>query len=78
MSLNTDLLHAHQLHARLSGNYSPQAMAHISPIYQTSTYILENFDTAVYLNQHVDQGFVYTRLSYLRPSGTSMRLGRIF
>ncbi len=61
MSLNTDLLHAHQLHARLSGNYSPQAMAHISPIYQTSTYILENFDTAVYLNQHVDQGFVYTR-----------------
>ena len=36
-------------------------MAHVSPIYQTSTYILEDFDTAVYLNQHVDEGFVYTR-----------------
>ncbi|MCJ7855376.1 aminotransferase class I/II-fold pyridoxal phosphate-dependent enzyme [Lachnospiraceae bacterium NSJ-143] len=61
MKINTDLLHAHQLHARLTGDYTPQAMAHISPIYQTSTYILEDFDTAVYLNQHVDQGFVYTR-----------------
>lgn len=61
MKINTDLLHAKQLHARLTGDYSPQAMAHISPIYQTSTYILEDFDTAVYLNQHVDEGFVYTR-----------------
>lgn len=61
MKINTDLLHAHQLHARLTGSYSPQAMAHVSPIYQTSTYILEDFDTAVYLNQHVDEGFVYTR-----------------
>jgi len=61
MSINTDLLHAHQLHARLTGDYSPQAMAHVSPIYQTSTYILEDFDTAVYLNQNVDKGFVYTR-----------------
>lgn len=61
MKINTSLLHAEQLHARLTGNYSPQAMAHISPIYQTSTYVLENFDTAVYLNQHVDEGFVYTR-----------------
>ena len=61
MHINTDLLHAHQLHARLTGSYAPQAMAHVSPIYQTSTYILEDFDTAVYLNQHVDEGFVYTR-----------------
>lgn len=61
MNMNTDLLHAHQLHARLTGDYTPQAMAHVSPIYQTSTYILENFDAAVYLNQHVDEGFVYTR-----------------
>ena len=61
MSINTDLLHAHQLHARLTGSYSPQAMAHVSPIYQTSTYVLEDFDTAVYLNQHVDEGFSYTR-----------------
>ena len=61
MKFNTDILHAEQLHARLTGSYSPQAMAHVSPIYQTSTYILEDFDTAVYLNQHVDQGFVYTR-----------------
>ncbi|MCJ7856997.1 aminotransferase class I/II-fold pyridoxal phosphate-dependent enzyme [Lachnospiraceae bacterium NSJ-143] len=61
MKINTDLLHAYQLHARLSGSYEPQAMAHISPIYQTTTYVLEDFDTAVYLNQHVDEGFVYTR-----------------
>ncbi len=61
MSFNTDLLHAEQIHAKLSGSYSPQASAHISPIYQTTTYVLDDFDTAVYLNQHVDEGFVYTR-----------------
>lgn len=61
MKFNTDALHAEQPHARLSGSYKPQAMAHVSPIYQTSTYVLEDFDTAVYLNQHVDEGFVYTR-----------------
>ncbi len=61
MGINTDLLHAHQLHARLTGSYKPQAMAHVSPIYQTSTYVLDDFDSAVYLNQHVDEGFVYTR-----------------
>ena len=27
MSINTDLLHAHQLHARLTGSYKPRAMA---------------------------------------------------
>ena len=61
MKFNTDVLHAEQLHAKLTGSYSPTAMAHVSPIYQTSTYILEDFDSAVYLNQHVDEGFVYTR-----------------
>ena len=61
MNINTELLHAKQLRAKLTGSYEPTAMAHVSPIYQTSTYILEDFDTAVYLNQHVDEGFVYTR-----------------
>ena len=61
MNINTTLLHAEQPHARLSGSYSPQACAHVSPIYQTTTYVLEDFDSAVYLNQHVDEGFVYTR-----------------
>lgn len=61
MKFNTDVLHSNQLHARLTGSYKPQAMAHVSPIYQTSTYVLEDFDSAVYLNQHVDEGFVYTR-----------------
>lgn len=56
-----DLLHCPQLHARLTGSYEPQAKAHVSPIYQTTTYVLDDFDTAVYLNQHVDEGFVYTR-----------------
>lgn len=61
MKFNTDVLHAEQLHAKLTGSYHPVAMAHVSPIYQTSTYVLEDFDSAVYLNQHVDAGFVYTR-----------------
>nr|WP_072513972.1 aminotransferase class I/II-fold pyridoxal phosphate-dependent enzyme [Ndongobacter massiliensis] len=61
MGINTDLLHKHQLHAKLTGSYKPTAMAHVSPIYQTSTYVLEDFDTAVYLNQHVEEGFVYSR-----------------
>ena len=61
MNFNMDILHAEQMHARLPGSYHPQAMAHVSPIYQTSTYVLENFDAAVYLNQHVDEGFSYTR-----------------
>ena len=61
MKFNTDILHEKQLHARLTGSYEPTAMAHVSPIYQTSTYVLEDFDTAVHLNQHVDEGFVYTR-----------------
>lgn len=61
MNIDTDLLHAEQLHAKLTGSYKPTAMAHVSPIYQTSTYVLEDFDSAVYLNQHVDEGFVYTR-----------------
>ncbi|KUH57419.1 PLP-dependent aspartate aminotransferase family protein [Megasphaera sp. DJF_B143] len=61
MGINTDLLHKHQLHAPLFGDYKPVAKAHISPIYQTSTYILDDFDSAVYLNQHVDKGFVYSR-----------------
>ena len=47
MKINTDLLHAHQLRAKLTGDYAPPAMAHVSPIYQTSTYILEDFDRAV-------------------------------
>lgn len=61
MGINTDLLHKHQMHAALSGDYKPVARAHVSPIYQTSTYILDDFDSAVYLNQHVDKGFVYSR-----------------
>lgn len=61
MSINTDLLHAEQLHAKLTGSFKPTAMAHVSPIYQTSTYVLEDFDSAVYLNQHVEEGFVYSR-----------------
>ncbi len=61
MRINTDLLHAEQLHPELTGSYEKKAMSHVSPIYQTTTYILPDFDSAVYLNQHVDEGFVYTR-----------------
>ncbi len=61
MKFDTDVLHAEQVHARLWGSHKPEACAHVSPIYQTSTYVLDDFDTAVYLNQHVDAGFSYTR-----------------
>lgn len=61
MGMNTDLLHAAHKHAEVEGSYKPNAMTHVSPIYQTSTYILKDFDTAVHLNQNVEEGFVYTR-----------------
>lgn len=35
--------------------------SHVTPIYQSSTFILPNFDEAVRLNQNIDQGFVYSR-----------------
>lgn len=54
MSFNTDVLHAKQ-------TVDPVTGSHVSPLYQTSTYVLPDFDTAVYLNQHVDEGFVYSR-----------------
>ncbi|MDL2211729.1 PLP-dependent aspartate aminotransferase family protein [Erysipelotrichaceae bacterium OttesenSCG-928-M19] len=54
MKRNTAVIHAKQFHDPVHGS-------HVSPIYQTSTFVLPDFDTAVYLNQHVDEGFVYTR-----------------
>jgi len=54
MKINTTLLHAQQMKDPVHGS-------HISPLYQTSTYVLPNFDEAVRLNQNIDQGFVYSR-----------------
>lgn len=54
MKLNTAVIHAAQKH-------DPATGAHVSPIYQTSTYVLPDFDEAVRLNQNIDQGFVYSR-----------------
>ncbi|WP_320048058.1 PLP-dependent aspartate aminotransferase family protein [uncultured Ilyobacter sp.] len=54
MKINTDLLHAQQKHDPVTGS-------HVSPLYQTSTFVLPNFDEAVRLNQNIDQGFVYSR-----------------
>ncbi len=54
MDFNTNVLHAGQTPDPVTGS-------HVSPLYQTSTYVLPDFDRAVYLNQHIDQGFVYTR-----------------
>lgn len=61
MSIKTDVLHYGQVHQKLWGDYGPAAATHTSPIYQTTTFILDDFDSAVYLNQHVDEGFVYSR-----------------
>jgi methionine-gamma-lyase len=54
MKLNTEVIHAGQFREPLTGS-------HVSPIYQTSTFVLQNFDEAVYLNQNIDKGFVYSR-----------------
>lgn len=54
MKFNTDVLHAEQ-------RIDPATGSHVSPLYQTSTFVLPNFDEAVRLNQNIDQGFVYSR-----------------
>jgi methionine-gamma-lyase len=54
MKINTELLHAEQMH-------DPTTGSHVSPLFQTSTFILPDFDEAVRLNQNIDQGFVYSR-----------------
>lgn len=54
MKLNTEVLHAQQTTDPVTGS-------HVSPLYQTSTFVLPNFDEAVRLNQNIDQGFVYSR-----------------
>ncbi|MGO1469349.1 MAG: trans-sulfuration enzyme family protein [Tissierella sp.] len=54
MDFNTRAIHSGQEHDEATG-------AHISPIYQTSTYVLPNTERAIYLNQHQDEGFTYSR-----------------
>ena len=54
MKFNTRIIHAGQEHDPVTG-------AHVSPIYQTSTYVLPNTEEAIRLNQTQDQGFTYTR-----------------
>ncbi len=54
MKINTDVIHAQQMHDPITGS-------HVSPLYQTSTFVLPDFDEAVRLNQNIDQGFVYGR-----------------
>lgn len=54
MGFSTDVIHAKRY-------VDPVTGSHVAPIYQTSTFILPDFDKAVYLNQNIDQGFVYSR-----------------
>ncbi|HLR35292.1 MAG TPA: aminotransferase class I/II-fold pyridoxal phosphate-dependent enzyme [Tissierellales bacterium] len=54
MKFNTKIIHAGQEHDPITG-------AHVSPIYQTSTYVFKSTDEAIRLNQNQDQGFTYTR-----------------
>lgn len=54
MDLNTRVIHEGQVH-------DPATGSHVSPIYQTSTYVLPNFKEAVRLNQDVNAGFSYSR-----------------
>lgn len=54
MKFNTKVIHGAQ-------NYDPVTGAHVSPIYQTTTYVFKDIEDAIRLNQHQDQGFTYTR-----------------
>lgn len=54
LGLQTRLLHE-------GGIKDEYAGAHVSPIYQTTTYVFDDIDQAIYLNQHQDEGFTYTR-----------------
>ncbi len=54
MEFNTKVLHQEQ-------TVDPVTGSHVSPLYQTSTYVLPNFKEAVRLNQDVNAGFSYTR-----------------
>lgn len=54
MKRNTEVVHAEQFNDPVTGS-------HVSPLYQTSTFVLPDFDTAVHLNQNIDEGFVYSR-----------------
>ena len=54
MKRGTEVIHANRF-------VDPTTGSHVSPIYQTSTFILPDFDEAVRLNQNIDQGYVYSR-----------------
>ncbi len=54
MGFGTKVIHAGQKPCPVTG-------AHVSPIYQTSTYVLKNVEEAIRLNQNQDLGFTYTR-----------------
>lgn len=54
MKFGTKTIHLGQEHDSTTGS-------HVSPIYQTSTYVFENLDKAIELNQNQEQGFTYTR-----------------
>lgn len=54
MGFSTKALHAGQYHDPVTGS-------HVSPIFQTSTFVLPNTEEAIRLNQNQDQGFTYTR-----------------
>lgn len=56
MGFSTKALHAGQYHDPVTGS-------HISPIYQTSTYVLPSIEEAIRLNSDQSLGFTYTRFN---------------
>lgn len=54
MQFGTKVIHAGQKPCPVTGS-------HVSPIYQTSTYVLKNIDEAIKLNQDQELGYTYTR-----------------
>jgi methionine-gamma-lyase len=54
MKFTTKTIHAGQKPCPVTGS-------HVSPIYQTTTYVLKNIEEAIRLNQNQELGFTYTR-----------------
>ena len=57
MKFNTKVIHEGQ-------GVDPVTLAHVSPLYQTSTYILPDYAAAVEANKPGDPGFHYSRTKH--------------
>jgi methionine-gamma-lyase len=70
MKFNTKVIHEGQ-------GVDPVTLAHVSPIYQTSTYILPDYAAAVEANKPGDPGFHYSRTKHPSEYELSCKLAAL-